>query len=163
MCSKEGEQERNSFDARSIFKQHGSREWGEYIIHGAHLSQRFASDKNGYYHCCASIPFPENRRGQQIQGVGQTSQKGNIDDLGDLGQGRGRSHAVNINNFQALGQSSGWSTGNDINQFKEQGQGRGRGRGRTVNINDFQRSGRGGGRGRGRMGSNMDFQGRGRG
>ncbi|VFQ91633.1 unnamed protein product, partial [Cuscuta campestris] len=22
-------------------------------------SQRFVYDENGYYHCCASIPFPE--------------------------------------------------------------------------------------------------------
>ncbi|XP_058114430.1 uncharacterized protein LOC131257658 isoform X2 [Magnolia sinica] len=49
----------DSFDARGIFKQHGSEEWGEYLIHEAHLSQRFVFDDNGYYHCCASIPFPE--------------------------------------------------------------------------------------------------------
>ncbi|KAH0982578.1 hypothetical protein GBA52_009755 [Prunus armeniaca] len=48
-----------SFDARGIFKQYGSEEWGEYLIRGAHLSQRFVFDDNGYYHCCASIPFPE--------------------------------------------------------------------------------------------------------
>ncbi|KAF4350888.1 hypothetical protein F8388_008070 [Cannabis sativa] len=47
------------FDARSIFKQFGSEEWGEYVIREAHLSQRFVFDNNGYYHCCASIPFPE--------------------------------------------------------------------------------------------------------
>ncbi|XP_034209996.1 uncharacterized protein LOC117623210 isoform X1 [Prunus dulcis] len=47
------------FDARGIFKQYGSQEWGEYLIHEAHLSQRFVFDDNGYYHCCASIPFPE--------------------------------------------------------------------------------------------------------
>lgn len=50
----------DSFDARSIFKQYGSEEWGEYVIREAHLSQRFVYDDNGYYHCCASIPFPEN-------------------------------------------------------------------------------------------------------
>ncbi|KAL5576481.1 hypothetical protein UlMin_018180 [Ulmus minor] len=50
----------DSFDARSIFKQYGSEEWGEYVIREAHLSQRFSFDDNGYYHCCASIPFPEN-------------------------------------------------------------------------------------------------------
>ncbi|XP_010098109.2 uncharacterized protein LOC21408906 isoform X2 [Morus notabilis] len=50
----------DSFDARSIFKQYGSEEWGEYVIREAHLSQRFACDDNGYYHCCASIPFPVN-------------------------------------------------------------------------------------------------------
>ncbi|XP_021829155.1 activating signal cointegrator 1 complex subunit 1 [Prunus avium] len=48
-----------SFDARGIFKQYGSEEWGEYLIREAHLSQRFVFDDNGYYHCCASIPFPE--------------------------------------------------------------------------------------------------------
>ncbi|KAJ4718080.1 Activating signal cointegrator 1 complex subunit 1 [Melia azedarach] len=48
------------FDARPIFKQFGSEEWGEYLIREAHLSQRFVFDDSGYYHCCASIPFPEN-------------------------------------------------------------------------------------------------------
>ncbi|XP_021801400.1 A-kinase anchor protein 7-like isoform X4 [Prunus avium] len=48
-----------SFDAHGIFKQYGSEEWGEYLIREAHLSQRFVFDDNGYYHCCASIPFPE--------------------------------------------------------------------------------------------------------
>ncbi|KAL0010375.1 hypothetical protein SO802_005483 [Lithocarpus litseifolius] len=50
----------DSFDARGIFKQFGSEEWGKYLIREAHLSQRFTFDENGYYHCCASIPFPEN-------------------------------------------------------------------------------------------------------
>ncbi|XP_015572863.1 uncharacterized protein LOC8273815 isoform X2 [Ricinus communis] len=50
----------DSFDARGIFKQFGSEEWGEYPIREAHLSQRFVFDENGYYHCCASIPFPES-------------------------------------------------------------------------------------------------------
>jgi activating signal cointegrator complex subunit 1 len=49
----------DSFDARNIVKQYGSEDWGEYVIRGAHLSQRFAFDENGYYHCCASIPFPK--------------------------------------------------------------------------------------------------------
>ncbi|TYJ46671.1 hypothetical protein E1A91_A02G135100v1 [Gossypium mustelinum] len=48
------------FNACGIFKQFGSEEWGEYLIREAHLSQRFKYDENGYYHCCASIPFPEN-------------------------------------------------------------------------------------------------------
>ncbi|KAG5523453.1 hypothetical protein RHGRI_035313 [Rhododendron griersonianum] len=48
----------DSFDARAIFKQFGSEEWGDYLIREAHLSQRFVYDENGYYHCCASIPFP---------------------------------------------------------------------------------------------------------
>ncbi|KAF7843379.1 Activating signal cointegrator 1 complex subunit 1 [Senna tora] len=50
----------DSFDARGIFKQYGSEDWGEYPIREVHLSQRFSFDENGYYHCCASIPFPEN-------------------------------------------------------------------------------------------------------
>ncbi|XP_075666541.1 uncharacterized protein LOC142636271 isoform X6 [Castanea sativa] len=50
----------DSFDARGIFKQFGSEEWGEYLIREAHLSQIHTFDENGYYHCCASIPFPEN-------------------------------------------------------------------------------------------------------
>lgn len=50
----------DSFDARGIFKKFGSEEWGEYLIHEAHLSRRFVFDENGYYHCCASIPFPVN-------------------------------------------------------------------------------------------------------
>ncbi|XP_031387883.1 uncharacterized protein LOC116200987 isoform X2 [Punica granatum] len=49
----------DSFDARGIFKQYGSEEWGDYLIREAHLSQRFVFDDNGYYHRCASIPFPE--------------------------------------------------------------------------------------------------------
>ncbi|KAK2654750.1 hypothetical protein Ddye_014606 [Dipteronia dyeriana] len=49
------------FDAQGIFKQFGSEVWGEYLIREAHLSQRFVyDDESGYYHCCASIPFPEN-------------------------------------------------------------------------------------------------------
>ncbi|XP_073140558.1 uncharacterized protein [Henckelia pumila] len=50
----------DSFDARGIFDRYGSEEWGEYPIREAHLSQRFVFDGNGYYHCCASIPFPDN-------------------------------------------------------------------------------------------------------
>ncbi|RWR77853.1 activating signal cointegrator 1 complex subunit 1 isoform X2 [Cinnamomum micranthum f. kanehirae] len=50
----------DSFDARDIYKQYGSVEWGEYLIHEAHLSQRFAFDDNGYYHCCTSVPFPQS-------------------------------------------------------------------------------------------------------
>ncbi|CAI9114171.1 OLC1v1014830C4 [Oldenlandia corymbosa var. corymbosa] len=48
------------FDARSIADRYGSEDWGEYVIQEAHLSERFAFDQNGYYHCCASIPFPES-------------------------------------------------------------------------------------------------------
>lgn len=50
----------DSFDARDIYKHYSSEEWGEYLIREAHLSQRFVLDDNGYYHCCTSIPFPEN-------------------------------------------------------------------------------------------------------
>ncbi|KAI3455458.1 hypothetical protein Pfo_012121 [Paulownia fortunei] len=57
---KEGTRKLDSFDARGIFYLYGSEEWGEYPILEAHLSQRFVFDENGYYHCCASIPFPEN-------------------------------------------------------------------------------------------------------
>ncbi|XP_019198844.1 PREDICTED: uncharacterized protein LOC109192598 isoform X2 [Ipomoea nil] len=49
-----------SFDARTIYKRYGSEEWGEYLIREAHLSQRFAYEENGYYRCCASIPFPSD-------------------------------------------------------------------------------------------------------
>ncbi|XP_009346096.2 uncharacterized protein LOC103937851 isoform X1 [Pyrus x bretschneideri] len=56
---KKGTRKVNSFDARGIFKQYGSEEWGEYLIREAHLSQRFVFDDKGYYRCCASIPFPE--------------------------------------------------------------------------------------------------------
>ncbi|KAL3378709.1 hypothetical protein AABB24_004567 [Solanum stoloniferum] len=51
------------FDARTIFAQYGSEEWGECYIREAHLSQRFVYDGNGYFHCCASIPFPEEKQG----------------------------------------------------------------------------------------------------
>ncbi|KAJ6427519.1 hypothetical protein OIU84_023003 [Salix udensis] len=54
----------DSFDARGIFKQFGSEDWGEYLICEAHLSQRFVYDENGFYHCCASIPFSWKRRTQ---------------------------------------------------------------------------------------------------
>lgn len=50
----------DSFDARDVFKQYGSEEWGEYLIPEAHLSQRFVFDENGYYHCCSSITFPKS-------------------------------------------------------------------------------------------------------
>ncbi|GLJ26930.1 hypothetical protein SUGI_0527100 [Cryptomeria japonica] len=38
---------------------YGFENWGQYVIHEAHLSQRFKCDNDGYYHCCLSIPFPE--------------------------------------------------------------------------------------------------------
>ncbi|KAJ8756114.1 hypothetical protein K2173_024661 [Erythroxylum novogranatense] len=48
----------DSFDACGIFKKFGTEDWGEYLIREAHLSQIFVFDETGYYHCCASIPFP---------------------------------------------------------------------------------------------------------
>ncbi|PKA54435.1 hypothetical protein AXF42_Ash000268 [Apostasia shenzhenica] len=51
---------RDSFDARNIFETYGSEDWGSYLIKEVHLSQRFLFDESGYYHCCASIPFPES-------------------------------------------------------------------------------------------------------
>lgn len=50
----------DSFDARGIMEQFGSKEWGEYLIREVHLSQRFVFDEDGYYHRCASIPLPKN-------------------------------------------------------------------------------------------------------
>ncbi|GLJ30712.1 hypothetical protein SUGI_0608700 [Cryptomeria japonica] len=47
------------FDARPVMELYGSENWGQYVIHEAHLSQRFKYDDNGYYHCCSSIPFPK--------------------------------------------------------------------------------------------------------
>ncbi|XP_055827897.1 uncharacterized protein LOC129896098 [Solanum dulcamara] len=57
--SKRGSKKADSFDARTIFGQYSSEDWGKYLIREAHLSQRFVFDDNGYYYCCASIPFPE--------------------------------------------------------------------------------------------------------
>ncbi|KAF3328747.1 activating signal cointegrator 1 complex subunit 1 isoform X2 [Carex littledalei] len=48
----------DSFDARRIFDEYGSEEWGEYPISEIHLSQRFKFDESGYYHCCSSITLP---------------------------------------------------------------------------------------------------------
>ncbi|CAN1836713.1 Activating signal cointegrator 1 complex subunit 1 [Linum perenne] len=58
---RKGKQKRtmNSFDARGVVKRFGDEDWGEYLIREAHLSQRFVYDANGYYRCCAAIPFPE--------------------------------------------------------------------------------------------------------
>ncbi|GAV77564.1 KH_1 domain-containing protein/AKAP7_NLS domain-containing protein [Cephalotus follicularis] len=60
--SYKGTRKLDYFDARGILKQFGSEHWGEYLIREAHLSERFKFDVNGYYHCCASIPFPENMK-----------------------------------------------------------------------------------------------------
>lgn len=57
--SNRGSKKVDSFDARKIFGQYGLEDWGEYLVREAHLSQRFVFDDDGYYHCCASIPFPE--------------------------------------------------------------------------------------------------------
>lgn len=48
----------DSFDARRVFDEYGSEEWGEYPISEIHLSQRFKFDESGYYHCCSSITLP---------------------------------------------------------------------------------------------------------
>lgn len=56
--SKDRRRKMETFDAREIHKRFGNEEWGEYLIGEAHLSQRFVFDESGYYHCCASIPFP---------------------------------------------------------------------------------------------------------
>jgi len=50
------------FDARPILERYGSKDWGLYVISEAHLSERFSYNENGYYRCCASIPFPEIAR-----------------------------------------------------------------------------------------------------
>ncbi|XP_010503992.1 PREDICTED: uncharacterized protein LOC104781091 isoform X2 [Camelina sativa] len=47
-----------TFDAREIHKEFGNKDWGTYLIREAHISQRFKYDLNGYFHCCASLPFP---------------------------------------------------------------------------------------------------------
>ncbi|KAM7254556.1 hypothetical protein ACFE04_003936 [Oxalis oulophora] len=60
--SKQRSKRNDSFDARGIFEKFGSEEWGSYHIREAHLSQRFKYDESGYYHCCASIPFPESKQ-----------------------------------------------------------------------------------------------------
>ncbi|EOA31266.1 hypothetical protein CARUB_v10014438mg [Capsella rubella] len=48
----------DTFDAREIHKEFGNKDWGTYLIREAHISQRFKYDPNGYFHCCASLPFP---------------------------------------------------------------------------------------------------------
>ncbi|KAF3643996.1 putative activating signal cointegrator 1 complex subunit 1-like isoform X2 [Capsicum annuum] len=62
--SKKSSEKTDPFDARAIFAQHGSEEWGECLIREVHLSKRFVYDINGYFHCCASIPFPEEKQGE---------------------------------------------------------------------------------------------------
>lgn len=53
-------QKRTPFDATEIMSKYEHYEWGQYAVSEVHLSQRFVYDDNGYYHCCASIPLPEN-------------------------------------------------------------------------------------------------------
>lgn len=55
------------FDARPILERYSHKDWGEYVISEAHLSQRFSYDENGYYQCCASIPFPEIGRESAVE------------------------------------------------------------------------------------------------
>lgn len=57
--SKKRNPRNDSFNARSIFRQYGEQEWGEYPVPAFHLSQRFKFDESGYYHCCCLIPLPE--------------------------------------------------------------------------------------------------------
>ncbi|KAM0944605.1 putative protein kinase A anchor protein, nuclear localization signal [Dioscorea sansibarensis] len=52
----------DSFDARGIFLRFGTENWGDYLVREAHLSQRFKFSESGYYHCCASVPFPETKQ-----------------------------------------------------------------------------------------------------
>ncbi|XP_060193875.1 uncharacterized protein LOC132623180 isoform X1 [Lycium barbarum] len=61
--SKKRSETTDPFDARTIFGEYGSEEWGECLIREAHLSKRFVYAENGYFHCCGSIPFPEERQG----------------------------------------------------------------------------------------------------
>ncbi|CAI0423253.1 unnamed protein product [Linum tenue] len=63
---RKGKGKMKTFDARGTVEQFGDEDWGEYLISEAHLSQRFAYDSNGYYHCCASIPFPETESKQAV-------------------------------------------------------------------------------------------------
>ncbi|KAG7625439.1 putative protein kinase A anchor protein, nuclear localization signal [Arabidopsis thaliana] len=48
----------DTFDAREIHKEFENKDWGTYLIREAHISQRYKYDPNGYFHCCASLPFP---------------------------------------------------------------------------------------------------------
>ncbi|KAG7582158.1 K Homology domain [Arabidopsis suecica] len=59
---KNNKKKMETFDAREIHEQFGNEDWGEYLIREAHLSQRFMFDQNGYYRCCASLPFPGEQR-----------------------------------------------------------------------------------------------------
>ncbi|XP_047962090.1 uncharacterized protein LOC125206919 [Salvia hispanica] len=45
------------FDANAILKRYRNKEWGDYRVSEAHLSERGKFD-NGYYRCCARLPFP---------------------------------------------------------------------------------------------------------
>lgn len=62
------------FDARPILERYGHKDWGEYVISEAHLSQRFSYDENGYYICSASIPFPEIAREYAVETAEETSE-----------------------------------------------------------------------------------------
>ncbi|CAE5967475.1 unnamed protein product [Arabidopsis arenosa] len=59
---KNNKKKMETFDAREIHKQFGNEDWGEYLIREAHLSQRFVFDQNGFYRCCASLPFPGEQK-----------------------------------------------------------------------------------------------------
>lgn len=66
------------FDARPILERYGHKDWGEYVISEAHLSQRFSYDENGYYQCCASIPFPEIGRESAVETTVQETTEATI-------------------------------------------------------------------------------------
>lgn len=66
------------FDARPILERYGSKDWGEYVISEAHLSQRFSYNENGYYRCCASIPFPEIAREYAAETAEETAEEAMI-------------------------------------------------------------------------------------
>ncbi len=56
--SGEKNEERTSFDARTILQGFGSFDFGSVRVPAVHLSQRGAYDANGYYHCVASAKLP---------------------------------------------------------------------------------------------------------
>ena len=49
---------RISFDARPVLQAEAGLDWGVVRAPGVHLSTRFASDADGYYHNEASVLFP---------------------------------------------------------------------------------------------------------
>lgn len=66
------------FDARPVLERYGRKDWGEYVISEAHLSQRFSYDENGYYLCSASIPFPEISREYAVETAEEIAEEAKI-------------------------------------------------------------------------------------